>query len=86
MLMPRLSARERSDGRRSPQSILPVRISDLNNADGNVVSSTEVKESEYVLPSYFKPSKEGPVIQTINIKNIIELGGINAKEKRKINF
>ena len=54
--------------------------------DGNVVSFTKVKESEYVLPSYFKTSKEVPVIQTINIKNIIELGGINAKEKRKINF
>lgn len=54
--------------------------------DGNVISLTEVKKSECVLPSYFKSSSEIPVVQTINIKNIIELGGVNEKEKRKINI
>lgn len=43
--------------------------------DGVTATFDEVKESEFVLPSHFKNSGEAPVVQKVNINNIIQLGG-----------
>lgn len=42
--------------------------------NGKKVSVEELKESGYIVPSYFK-DKEVPVTQRINIENILEIGG-----------
>ena len=44
--------------------------------NGNPVTVDELKETGYIVPSYFKDKGEIPVTQKINIENIIELGGI----------
>lgn len=44
--------------------------------DGVESSFDDVVDSGYVLPSYFRfDTREAPVVQTIRIENIIELGG-----------
>ena len=43
--------------------------------NGVEVTKEELRESGYVIPSYFKEDKDLPVTQRINIDNIIALGG-----------
>lgn len=43
--------------------------------NGQEASFTEVADSNTVIPSYFKSSGEAPVVQKVNVNNIIELGG-----------
>ena len=43
--------------------------------NGETATINEVRDSAYVLPSYFKNNGEAPVVQKVNINNIIELGG-----------
>lgn len=43
--------------------------------DGVAASLDDVKESNMILPSYFKSSSDAPAVQKVNINNIIQLGG-----------
>lgn len=43
--------------------------------NGKVISVEELKESGFIVPSYFKEGKEMPVTQRVNIDNIIQIGG-----------
>lgn len=43
--------------------------------NGKVISVEELKESGFIVPSYFKEGKEAPVTQRVNIDNIIQIGG-----------
>lgn len=43
--------------------------------NGKVIPVEELKESGFIVPSYFKEGKESPVTQRVNIDNIIQIGG-----------
>ena len=43
--------------------------------NGKIVSVEELKESGFIIPSYFKEEKDAPVTQRVNIDNIIQIGG-----------
>ncbi len=43
--------------------------------NGRHVTREEVEASGFIIPSYFKPTNDIPVVQKINITNIISLGG-----------
>lgn len=43
--------------------------------NGTTATRKMVEECPFILPSYFKSSGEAPVVQKVNINNIIQLGG-----------
>lgn len=43
--------------------------------NGEPITVEQLKETGYVVPSYFKQDREVPVTQKINIENIITIGG-----------
>ena len=43
--------------------------------NGEPITEEQLKETGYVVPSYFKNKEEVPVTQKINIDNIITIGG-----------
>ena len=49
--------------------------------NGVPVSEETVKNSGYVIPSYFTPSNEAPAVQKLKTENIISLGGKKHEEK-----